>query len=73
MTYAIAKLMLENAHTFLDRKEAVKTAMSLGMPLSDIEEYLDWVDMARGGMARGEMARAEDGAGREESQRPKAG
>ena len=47
MTHEIAKLMLEHADTFLKRTEAVRTALSLGMPLSEIEEYLDWLDMMR--------------------------
>ena len=44
MSHEIAKLMLEHAKTFLDREQAVKTAMSLGMPLHEIEQYLDWLD-----------------------------
>ena len=47
MAHEIAKLMLEHASTFLDRREAIKTAVSLGMPLHEIEEYLDWVDLVR--------------------------
>ena len=47
MAYEIAKLMLEYAGTFVERTEAVNTAMSLGMPLSEIEEYLDWLDTVR--------------------------
>ncbi len=47
MPYEIAKLLLEHAGTFLDRTEAVKSAMRLGMPLSAIEEYLDWLDSVR--------------------------
>jgi hypothetical protein len=44
MAHEIAKLLLEKAGTFLERAEAIRTAMSLGMPLRDIEEYLDWLD-----------------------------
>jgi hypothetical protein len=47
MTNKIAKLMLEQAGTFLERTEAVRTAMSLGMPAREIEEYLDWLDVVR--------------------------
>jgi hypothetical protein len=47
MSYKIAKLMLEQAGTFMDRAEAVRVALSLGMPLNEIEEYLDWLDMTR--------------------------
>lgn len=48
MSHEIAKLLLEHAETFLERTEAIKSAMSLGMPLSAIEEYLDWLDAMRG-------------------------
>jgi DNA-binding transcriptional MerR regulator len=44
MAYEIAKRLLEHADTFLDRTAAIKTALSLGMPLHEIEEYLDWLD-----------------------------
>jgi len=47
MAHEIAKLMLEQAETFLDRTKAIETAMSLGMPLNEIEEYLDWLDQTR--------------------------
>jgi hypothetical protein len=47
MSHEIAKLLLEHAETFLERTEAIKTAMSLGMPLSEIEDYLDWLDAMR--------------------------
>jgi len=48
MAHEIAKLLLEHAETFLERTEAVKSALSLGMPLNDIEDYLDWLDTVRG-------------------------
>ena len=44
MAHEIAKLLLEHAHTFIDRTEAIRTAMRLGMPLNEIQEYLDWLD-----------------------------
>lgn len=47
MSHEIAKLMLEHAKTFLDRQEAIKSAMSLGMPLHEIEQYLDWLDQTQ--------------------------
>ena len=47
MAHEIAKLLLEHAGTFLERTEAIKSAMVLGMPLDEIEEYLDWVDLIR--------------------------
>ncbi len=48
MSHQIAKLLLEKADTFLERADAVKAALDLGMPLNEIEEYLDWVDLVRG-------------------------
>jgi hypothetical protein len=47
MAHEIAKLLLEQAETFLDRTKAVETAISLGMPLNEIEEYLDWLDQTQ--------------------------
>jgi hypothetical protein len=47
MAHEIAKLLLEQAGTFLDRTKAVETAISLGMPLDEIEEYFDWLDHVR--------------------------
>jgi len=48
MSHEIAKLLLEHAETFLERTEAVKAALSLGMPLHEIQDYLDWLDALRG-------------------------
>jgi DNA-binding transcriptional MerR regulator len=47
MAHEIAKLMLEHAETFLERTEAVRTALYLGMPLEEIEAYLDWLSEVR--------------------------
>ena len=47
MAHEIAKLVLEKAGTFLERTEAVRTALSLGMSLHEIESYLDWLDNMR--------------------------
>ena len=47
MAHEVARLLLEQADTFVKREEAVKTAIELGMPLSEIEEYLDWLEMVR--------------------------
>ena len=47
MSHEIAKLLLEHAATFLERTEAIKTAISLGMPIAEIEQYLDWLDVVR--------------------------
>lgn len=44
MSHEIAKLLLEHAATFLEKTEAIKAAMGLGMPLNEIEAYLDWLD-----------------------------
>ena len=51
MQYEIAKLLLEHAGTFLERTEAIRTVLSLGMPLNEIEAYLDWLDSMRSGPA----------------------
>jgi hypothetical protein len=62
MAHEIAKLMLEHAGTFLEREEAVRTALSLGMPLAEIEEYLDWIDHHRPlGPNRGERDDSAEG------------
>lgn len=47
MSHKIAKLLLERAGTFAERSQAVQAALQLGMPLKEIEEYLDWLDMMR--------------------------
>jgi hypothetical protein len=47
MAHEIAKLLLEHAGTFVERTEAVRVAMSLGMPIHEIQEYLDWIDSLR--------------------------
>ena len=47
MAYEIAKVVLEQAKTPLEREKAVRVAFRLGMPLNKIEEYLDWLDMVR--------------------------
>jgi hypothetical protein len=52
MAHEIAKLLLEHAGSFLERTEAVKVAMGMGMPLAEIEEYLDWIDATRGPIPR---------------------
>lgn len=48
MSHQIAKLLLEKAGTFIERAEAVKVALDMGMPLREIEEYLDWLEVVRG-------------------------
>jgi DNA-binding transcriptional MerR regulator len=48
MAYEIAKLLLEKAGTFIERQQAIAAAVNLGMPLNEIQEYLDWLDTIRG-------------------------
>ncbi len=60
MAHEIAKLLLEHAGTFVERTEAVQIAISLGMPLSEIEEYLDWLDATRGPPPESDKPRSED-------------
>jgi DNA-binding transcriptional MerR regulator len=55
MAHEIAKLLLEHADTFLERAEAVKSALKLGMPLNEIEEYLDWVDLVHSQTSRSQQ------------------
>ena len=47
MAHQIAKLLLEHADTFLEKKKAIQSALELGMPLNEIEEYLDWLEFMR--------------------------
>ena len=47
MPHEIAKTLLEHADTFIERSEAVKRAIQLGMPLHEIQDYLDWLDLMR--------------------------
>ncbi len=45
--YEIAKGVLAAARTGADRERSIETAMDLGMPLNQIEEYLDWLEQNR--------------------------
>jgi hypothetical protein len=45
--HEIAKLILEHAETLWEREEAVRKALFLGMPLNEIEAYLDWLEIVR--------------------------
>lgn len=47
MAHQIAKLILEHAGTAVERTDAVQAAIQLGMPLREIEEYLDWLENVR--------------------------
>ncbi len=47
MAHEIAKLLLEHSGTVVERKEAIRVAVSMGMSLEEIQEYLDWLDTIR--------------------------
>jgi len=47
VTYESAKQLLAEATTYPDRSRALSAALAAGMPLSEIEEYLDWLDAHR--------------------------
>ena len=59
MSHQVAKLILEQAGSFLERKEAVRSALQLGMPLHEIEEYLDWIDLVRSGCQKDQRNRTD--------------
>lgn len=42
-----AKLLLENASDYFERITAIQSALQLGMPMEDIEDYLDWLRLLR--------------------------
>ncbi len=44
MTHEFSKRLLDRADTFELRQKAVRAAIGLGMPLDEIEAYLDWID-----------------------------
>ena len=44
MRHELPKQLLEQASTFELRQKAIRAAMALGMPLNEIEAYLDWLD-----------------------------
>ncbi len=56
MAHEIAKILLEHAETFIARTEAIETALSLGMPLQEIEAYLDWLDNVQAGRKPSELS-----------------
>ncbi len=60
MSHEIAKLLLEHAETFLERSEAVEAALSLGMPLHEIEAYLDWLELLQNSRAPDENSASMD-------------
>lgn len=47
MAHEIAKLLLEHAGTAIERGKAIETAVRLGMPLHEIDEYLEWLSLLR--------------------------
>ncbi len=49
MAYEAARVLLEKATTPLEREAAVRAAMQMGMPLHEIEQFLDWLDLRRRG------------------------
>jgi hypothetical protein len=57
MTHMDAKAALARAETPADRKRAVITAMEAGMPLHEIEDFLDWTDATRQNPAPARMPR----------------
>lgn len=42
-----AKLLLENAGDYFERITAIQSALHLGMPMEEIEDYLDWLRLLR--------------------------
>lgn len=48
LTHETAKTVLANAKDAVERADAIESAMQMGMPLSEIEDYLDWLDSIRG-------------------------
>jgi DNA-binding transcriptional MerR regulator len=62
VAHEVAKLLLEHAGTFVERAEAIKAALSLGMPLSEIETYLDWLDSMRKNPKKGTRKAGGDAA-----------
>ncbi len=47
MVHSEAKFVLARALDSADRKAAVAKAIQMGMSLTDVEEYLDWLDASR--------------------------
>ena len=48
MAHEIAKLLLEHAGTAIEREKAIETAVRMGMSLTEINEYLEWLSLVRG-------------------------
>ncbi|MGY8769432.1 MAG: hypothetical protein ACKVH8_13520 [Pirellulales bacterium] len=45
MAHEKAKLLLETSNDYIEHIAAVQTALQMGMPMEEIEEYLDWLDL----------------------------
>jgi len=61
VAHEVAKLILEHAGTFVERAEAIKVALNLGMPLDEIEDYLDWLDAIRAIRTNKDLGRGDKG------------
>jgi DNA-binding transcriptional MerR regulator len=44
MSHCNAKQVLTQANGIQERQSAIESAMKLGMPIDEIERYLDWLD-----------------------------
>jgi hypothetical protein len=47
MTHEKAKRLLEGAASLDERADAIEAALDMGMPLNEIEQFLDWLDVMR--------------------------
>ena len=47
MAHDVARFFWEHAERFIDRQQAVREAIEHGIPLSEIEEYLDWLELVK--------------------------
>jgi DNA-binding transcriptional MerR regulator len=45
MSQQKAKQLLNGARTLIERENAIQSAINLGMPIHEIQEYLDWLEM----------------------------
>jgi len=61
MAHEIAKILLEQGKSQPERGRAVEAALKLGMPLHEIESYLDWLDLIRASDSRPGPSNGADG------------
>ncbi len=47
MSHEIPKLLLSHTVSPAELDAAIKRAIELGMPLHEVEEFLDWLDVNR--------------------------